>query len=877
MSLVLASGKSFKSRHLKKLLGLKRQASSLQTALLEIADLTRLFIEPKDFYYQLHEIIASLIKAPDLYIVFKNQTNQQFELVYYASQLRGVLDNPHFSDGVIEFGLTGYLFRTQTALLCNPDDYRNLVELGEVLELGEPAVSWLGVPLTLNDGTCGAIVIQSHQTEIHFSQQDLIILSILAKHITQAIDMLNQQVQLEHEMHSRTKALQVAHQALKEEAKLKQQYQLAHKLLLELNETFDFSLTLDDLYQAIAQIVEQIFSPELHYIAVKQLDGHWHYPAVNRTPFITSNIHLQFNSLNQYFSIDPLPIFLRSADVHHLNQLGALAYVPDIMIKNSHFSWQAVQLQNEQLQNEQMPFVLIGMVRSEAHFGAQSEQLEALSFLATHFNLILQKWHTQARLAESHKELEQVVQERTQQLNQVNQDLNQQIKANQQVQAKLYHDANHDNLTGLPNRQLFNRNLLNALAQNHLNNEIAYSVLFIDLDRFKLINDTFGHLIGDQFLIEVSQKIAQCVPENAILARMGGDEFVILLQGENASELSQDLAQEIINTINVSFDIDGHDIFAGCSLGITTSEQAYKKPSDILRDADTAMYQAKKLGRGRFVVFDQSLHEALKAQLATETELRNAIKQKRFIVDYQPVVDLTDNSVVAVESQIYWQHPKDGLVNLQSVIELAEQTELIFDIDFFALEQALTYLKPEQGGKSAPSALMSVNLDGLFLNNQARLTQLINVLQASQVDLHYLILEFSEQSLTDAEQAIESLNRLAEAGVRIALDQFGAQFGSMAMLFKADIDFIKLDKKLIKDLAQDLQLQRYAQSVVNIGKDVGFITIADGVDNEQGLLNANAIGCSFAQGQFIAPAQQLAQILADKTTVYFNKSRKLAM
>ncbi len=866
----LAVRLSYKNRQLKKLLGLKRQAKSLHASLLEIADLTRLYAEPESFYLQLHEIIANLIKAPNLFVVFKDESSQTYQMHYYASQQCGVLDKPKLATSVIELGLTGYLMRTNKALLCNAQDYQALVENGEILELGQPAHSWMGIPLTLSTGEHGALVIQSHQSDIEFQQQDLTVLTILGQHIAQAIDRFNHQIQLEHEIHSRTRALQKANQALKSEAYFKNQYQLAHKLLLELNESYNFEQPLEHLYQAISDIVAQTISSDLCYIAVQKSKSDWFFPAVQLIDELHCN-EQTFHPLNEYFSLDPASILLHGTEVKKLAELGAIKINSDIGAKLDNLTWVAVPVHSEPGE-----LVFIAAVHRLNPREYKYAHLETLEFLATHFNLILQKWYAQAQLKASHRELESMIEERTEKLNQVNVRLSKQIAEKEKAQAQLYHDANHDSLTGLPNRQLFNRNLLNALARYQLTKNAEYCVLFIDLDRFKLINDTFGHLVGDQFLVEVSQKIRACLATQDILSRMGGDEFVILVQGEACIRRAEKIAQNIIATVNVPFSIEDYEIVSGCSIGITTSAIGYNKPADILRDADTAMYQAKSMGRGCYVVFEQSLHERLKAQFLVENEIRSAIRHKQFTLEYQPVVDLTSNEIVALETQLCWQHPKHGLVSVKPYQALAKQAGLFYQIELLALEQVLESLK-SQTESGIPETLVCINLDGCLLENEDSLARLIQMLENSQVDLHYLILEFSEKTLSPSETIITAFNQIAETGVRMTLDEFGAQSGSMSLLFKVDIDFVRIDKSLIQTLSDDMQQHRYAQTIVNIGKELGFIVIANGVDNEESLRNANLIGCMFAQGEAIAPVQSLTQTEEGGTRVYFNKSRKLAM
>ncbi|WAJ70724.1 sensor domain-containing phosphodiesterase [Catenovulum adriaticum] len=883
----MAAKQNFRNRQLKKLLSLKRKAQDVHACLLEIADLTRFANSPEDFYFQLHEIIGSVIKAPNLYVVFKNSTSKEYEFLYYASQQKPTFEIPKIPTNVIELGLTGYLLRTQKPLLCDAQGYQNLLQQGEILQLGQPAYSWLGVPVQLVSGDTGALVIQSYDPNVEFTQQDLAILDILSVHITHAIERLKQQTQLEREILARSKALQTAKKTLKNEVKDKTQYQYMQRLLLTLNESFDFSLPIESLHQAITDVIQKVFNPDMQYIAQRQVDGQWGFSFVDNQNIKMLDAHNIFMPFNEYFSLDPVPLLLSQVEINRLTELGALNINQQQQKELNNYTWVAAPLYRPTKYGQQIEDLsyseslsCICMVRKvQAGIpdkqGYQHHDVERFHFLVSQCNLLLQKWDAQHGLHQTHFELERIIEERTQDLNSANVNLNQQITQKEQAQAQLYHDANHDHLTGLPNRQLFNRKLLNALAQFHVNPSAEYGVLFIDLDRFKIINDTFGHLVSDQFLIEVSRRIKSCLSQHAILARMGGDEFVILLQSQQVVKVAQKIAQQILDNLNTCFNIEGHEIFAGCSIGITSSEQNYQKPADILRDADTAMYRAKHLGKGCYVLFDENLHDTLVEQLALESALRIAIKQKQFNLEYQPIVNLLANEIVALEIQIHWQHPEQGLIPTRKFIQLAEQTGLIYDIDMLSLEQACAYLHEQQATSCNACTVISVNLDALFLENKTYLEPLFNYLQHSGLDLHYLVLEFSETSIKHMDLAIQSIDKLTQLGVRVAIDHFGARSGSLSLLFEAKIDFVKIDKGLIQNLHSQIDKQKYAQTILAIGQQHNIIMIADGVNSEQALLNAQSIDCTFAQGSEIVEPQPVSNIQQQGS--YFSKSRKFAM
>ncbi|KMT65709.1 EAL domain-containing protein [Catenovulum maritimum] len=854
-----------KKKQLKKLLRLRKQAEHVQKTLLSIAELSSADIDIDTFYHKIHLIISELMLAPNLYLVIRDPITQKLEIPYY-SDLSKPNQKLNLPNGVIEFGLTGYVLRNKAPLLCDQAKFNQLVEEGEVIEIGSRAHSWIGVPLTRNGLVVGALVVQSYQTDLEFSAQDLAILQFVSQHIIHAIDRVEQKQLLESEIKSRTLALHKANVGLKSEILQKENFQQAQKLLLDLTERHDFSLPFDSLLTEFSLVLSQLIKVDAQYVTIfNRQSAVWE--VFNSDPPVDLTGHVAaYRSVHDYLLIDPCTLLLEGTDCKKLAELKVL-HLSDSQINHiQDYSWLAAPINIDGNR-----VALLAMLRNTQTSHFDSHHIELLEYVSNHFSVIIDKWHAQQTLHRSNQELEKLVLQRTEALNLVNSDLHQQIEARKKVQAQLYHDANHDSLTGLPNRQLFNRKLMHTVGRSKQDPDFLFSVLFIDLDRFKLINDTFGHLTGDKFLVEVSQRISDCLHHKDILARLGGDEFVILLQGKSSIHDPETVAQNIIDALNVSFFIDEHEIYAGCSIGITGSEYKYQRPADVLRDADAAMYQAKNLGRGRYIVFDESLHQALIAQLELETDLRRALKENQFEFEFEPIINVSSDEIVAIEALVRWPHPVKGKLKPKDFLQLAYDTGLIFDIDLLALEQACNYL--ENAKNQANKYLVSVNISGKVLLDGQKFNQLLIYLNQSKVNLHHLILEFSELSLTEVDKVITAFAQLSELGVRIAIDDFGAAAGAMSLLFNADIDFVKLDQSLIKSITTSVQKQRYAEHIVQIGQQVGYITIAEGIENEQMLANANQIGCLFAQGKHIQNTEGLNLQLEN----HFNKSRKLAI
>ncbi|WP_440903501.1 EAL domain-containing protein [Catenovulum sp. SX2] len=835
---------TYKARQLKKLLGLKKQAKKVQAALLEISELASHCFDKEHYYFQLHEVIGSVVKAPNLFILFKGSITKKYDIHYYATQ-EGCLDKPDLPDSVIDVGLTGYMLRSRQSLLCNSDDYAKLIEEGEIIELGEPANSWLGVPLNLTNGDTGALVVVSYQQTLVFTQADKAILELLAEHISHSIEHMQRQSLMEREINSRTRALHQVNQQLKLEIGQQQRYQTAQKHLLELSEKFNFSNAKDALFQNFSLIANQVFELPNYIAEYDEQNKKWSYLGASAIEDI--NELQTYQCLNEYVSLDPQSMVLTQKEINHLIAFGAIAANEQQKLSLNKHIWLITPLQSETNN-----CVLLVIFKPDSEQAFVEKDTELANFLAMHFNLIAHRWQSQQSMLQAQDQLENTVNQRTQALNEANNDLQQQIEERIKVQEKLYYDANHDLLTGLPNRQLFNRKLMHAVACATMDPNHQYKVLFIDLDRFKLINDTFGHLTGDRFLVEVSNRILTCLTDGEVLARLGGDEFVILIQQSASLERAQQIAQNIINTLNASFDIDGNEIYAGCSIGITGSEQGYNKPADVLRDADTAMYQAKHKGRGRYVLFDQSLHTQLINQLNQESELRKALKEGALEFVFQPVVNLNTNEVAAVEALVRWQHPTQGMLKPADFLEMAYDTGLILQIDEQAVAHACEFLAHRD--IIDDKALISVNISSRSLCDENAFDQMLEALSGIGDAVQGLILEFTERGLTDIEQCVQCFETLRNLGVRIALDDFGAGVASLALLYSGELDFVKVDAKLIHLAEDDLAQRRFAASIVAIGHEQGFIVIAEGIETELMKETAENMGCLFAQGRLLAEA-----------------------
>ena len=418
---------------------------------------------------------------------------------------------------------------------------------------------------------------------------------------------------------------------------------------------------------------------------------------------------------------------------------------------------------------------------------------------------------------------------------------------------KLLHDAFHDSLTGLPNRALFMERLSHRLALEKRRRSTAFSVLYVDVDRFKVINDSLGHVRGDQLLIEVGRRLLSCLRPGDTVARMGGDEFTVLIE-EVASEAdARRIADRIQDAMRASFQLDGQEVFSGASIGIAHGDGAYSRPEDLLRDADTALYRAKAAGRGRWVEFDHTMHDRAVALLMLETDLRRALERRELRLHYQPVVSLQSGQIVGAEALVRWQHPERGLVPPGEFIPLAEETGLIVPIGAWVLQEACRQMKEWQERLNLPLLELSVNLATQQFVQPDLIGQVVDVLTATGLSPRCLRLEVTESVLMEKlPHVADNMTQLRAMGVRLDLDDFGTGYSSLSYLHQFPIDTLKIDRSFVKRINESEEGMEIVNTILSLAASLDMEVVAEGVETAEQLALLKQMHCAFAQGYHLS-------------------------
>ena len=409
------------------------------------------------------------------------------------------------------------------------------------------------------------------------------------------------------------------------------------------------------------------------------------------------------------------------------------------------------------------------------------------------------------------------------------------------------------------------QNLTRALARAQRSLQTV-AVLFLDLDRFKIVNDSLGHETGDQLLIEAAQRLRDCLRPGDLAARFGGDEFTVLLEGIEQPEMATRVAERIAIALSVPFELGGHEVMLTASVGIVMSPQGGDRAEDLLRDADVAMYRAKSKGRARYEIFDAEMSARAFERLKTEVDLRQGIKREQLRLHFQPIIDLASGRIMGAEALVRWQHPERGLIFPDNFIALAEESDLIFALGQWVLHSACAQARlwTRQFSCDTPFSI-SVNLSARQFQQPNLTEQISAALHASGLEAQRLNLEITESVMLEGGGTHQkSLQALKDLGVRLAIDDFGTGFSSLSYLLRFPLDTLKIDKSFMQSALENQRDAAIVRAVHDLAQAVGMKVVAEGIETAPLLQQLRALGCDAGQGYFFAkplPVAEFTQLL----------------
>ncbi len=434
---------------------------------------------------------------------------------------------------------------------------------------------------------------------------------------------------------------------------------------------------------------------------------------------------------------------------------------------------------------------------------------------------------------------------------------------------KLIHfQAYHDLLTGLPNRALFHDRLSNTISNARRKND-RLSVLFLDLDRFKVVNDTLGHSVGDELLKQVANRLRSCLREGDTVARLGGDEFIILLPNINSDDIARLVGKKLVDTIKQAFFVDGNELFLTASIGISMFPEDGETADQLIKNADTAMYYTKEQGKNTFNCYNNDMSIKHSRMLNMEAEIRKGIKEEQFEVFYQPQVSSLDGSITGVEALLRWNHPEKGLLSPVFFMTVAEETGIIVELGQWILNKAISEVK-EWLDSGLPVGRLAINFSSKQIQQNDFVDNIINALKKHDFSGNKLEIEITESMLmNNIEQTVEKLNELHRVGVHVAIDDFGTGYSSLSLLQKLPIQRLKIDRSFIHDMEENAD-QSIIEAIAHMAKGLKLELVAEGVEQEFQLRYLQNLDCPVIQGFYYSqavPGEEARQLVVDGASI----------
>ncbi len=814
------------------------KSQRLQQALYEIADLAGSGLEMDEMLRRIHSVVGGLMYARNFFIVLYDEIREAVRFLYFADALDPYVAEPDVEISLDELrnSLTVALLHHGQPLLGPSAQLRRDLDVQVDLTHGPDSADWLGVPMRRDNRVSGAIVVQSYDRPGMYTQEDRALLEYVAQHIQTALDRKHAQVELERRVYERTVELQQANLVLQAEIVERKRAERLQRALYKITELSVTAGSLERFYADVHELVGELLYARNFYIALLTPDGEqieFPYSVDERDPTrVTRNLG---NGLTEYVITHGEALLANRARIADLEAAGAV---------RSHgalaHSWLGVPLVRE---STVVGAIVVQSYTGDVAFTPRDQEL--LTFVAHHIGGGLARKRSQEHLKAAHSELEFRVESRTQELAGANRELRAQIGERMRAEQRLTHQARHDALTGLPNRPHLLERLDNAISQARSREGACFGVLFLDLDRFKLINDSIGHAAGDEMLVEVGRRIAEVLGDTGVVARFGGDEFAILVDPLPGPEESEALASRILEVLGKPLWIGGRELFPSASIGIALWQPRYRLGEELLRDADAAMYRAKAEGRDRSALFDEAMRAHAIRLLDLEADLRRAILSDAFIPHFQPIVRLTDGKIVGHEALLRWNHELHGALPPGEFIGVGEDSGLIEQVDWLLYERVIGFLRSHREG------YLSINVSPRHFRSDDFAERLLGMIDDAGADPHRLRIEITEVALLDdAPRALRMLNTLRSRGVLALLDDFGTGFSALSYLHRFPIQALKIDRSFVAGLDGETRAESLAlvRAILALAGTLGIDTIGEGIETIVQRDTLTELGCLFGQG-----------------------------
>jgi len=809
-----------------------RKLQDRYTALLNLNQLAYDCADLKSFFSQVQQAISAIMNADNFYIVMYDQTFSTLEFTYHVDE------NDNFPEGVFDYdkfkgSMTCHVIETGKPLLATPEKIHQLQQEGKIKIVGTAGTDWLGVPLMSDGFVIGVMAVQSYSETTRYQEHDLDMLVFTAQHIVATMTRLQDRERLQKAVDARTRELM-------KQIREREKSELLQESLFRISElTNDASIDIEKFYTLVHNIIGQLINAENFFIAKYNRDKNqvaFVYYSEQDEELITDKYATRTfsNGYTELVINKGKTVLLSYSDMLALHEQGKTRK-PNANTK----SWLGVPL----IQNgEIIGAMVIQSYQSSVIYNEQDAEL--LNFVSQHVSTAIKRRELAQFERKAQELLEQQVKHRTV-------ELEEEIKHRKHVEQQLKYAASHDSLTGLPNRAVFLDLLNHAIESLKRKPDFQFAILFLDLDRFKVVNDSLGHHAGDTLLQKVAQGLSKLVRAKDTVARLGGDEFVILIEDLVQKQEAYDVAQRITEFLSSPFFIENQPVFIGTSIGVLFNDERYDSAEFMLRDADTAMYHAKDRGKGRYEVFDSSMHKKVQNALTLEADLREAIKNQEFIPYFQPIVSLSDDRIVGFEALARWNSPKRGFVLPNDFIPLAEETNLVMAIDFQIIEKACWQLKEWLETYHRDDLYVSCNLYCNHFFDSKLPEDIAAIVKRVGIAPHHLRIELTERALLEhADIVLANMKALKKIGVKILLDDFGTGYSSLSYLHRFPIDVLKIDRSFINNVHEHDNHQAIIKAIIDLATNLEMATVGEGIENLEDAKLLAQMDCNYGQGYY---------------------------
>lgn len=822
------------------------KTAKLQMALFAIADLASSELDMPEMLRRVHGVVGELMYAKNFFIALYNSARDSVRFIYFADEHDSLPVDPteEIPASEMRSSLTLAIIRRGRPAM-GPS--RNLLqEFGldypDSDKYGPDSADWLGVPMVADGAVRGAIVVQSYDDESRYTEEDRALLAFVAQHILTAMLRKQAHEELERRVEERTRELT-------EEVRERQRGEKLQSALYSIADLASSELDMSEMLHRIHEVVGELMYAKNFYIALYDAEQD-----TLRFPYRADEMDPGLVQPDEEIPVEALRSSLTLGLIRHgrtamgpAREVAKLLEVPGgIGLGTPAADFLGVPMVG---QGEVRGVVVVQSYDPSVHYTEEDRVL--LAYVAQHILTALARKKLQG-------ELERRVEDRTRELAAAVSELREQIEVRERAEQQLVHETLHDSLTGLPNRTFLYGAIERALARLQRDPDHRFAVLFLDLDRFKIINDSVGHWSGDQMLRQASERLAACVRDSDVVARLGGDEFALLMEDVQLPEDACHTAQRVIQALSEPMYIGGKELFTSASIGITLGSPRYNKAEELLRDADVAMYRAKAHGRQRFEIFDERLHQEALQLLDLEVDLRRAILRDEFEPHYQPIVNLSTGKVAGYEALLRWRRPGSALMLPGEFLKVAEDSGSVEQIDWRLFEHTCREVETLLGD----TGYVTINVSPRHFRSPALARQLLDMLAAYQLPPERLRVEVTEGALLEnPDQVFATLDTLRRAGVLAALDDFGTGYSSLSYLHRFPLHALKIDRSFVSALVPDEQGGSVAvvRAVLALANTLGMEVIAEGIETDAQRDCLMAIGCEQGQGFLFSRARPASE------------------